>query len=604
MNELEKENKELLTTIEKLQRQVKALKSRKTYGLVWEEEKEPEQVVLDCQHKIPILKEVKIKDIDSRGILPTNFMIEGDNYHSLSVLNYTHKGKIDLIYIDPPYNTESKEFVYNDKYIDKEDTYRHSKWLNFMKARLSLARELLNATGAIFISINENEFCQLKLLCDAIFGPSNYMSTFTIKVRHEERILKGDKDFHEVVEYLLMYRKTQEYITTKRIRDNTSNQEYVYEIQELIKKPKHIELGSKKVFVFKPGQYKIIKGAPDEKKLKKINIRGSIKEGNSSGRFYMAHLEKKRKDIAYLYKVPNMGGDGLGYRYFLAPTSEKKSNGDYFQGVPQDRSDVKEIPYPNYFDFEEDFNNVGYEGEVDFRNGKKPINFIMKVFEMGGLINNKNAQIVDFFAGSGSTAEALLRLNAVDEGKRRFIICTNNEVEYKSDQELKKQGYKPGDKEYEAEGIAQKKCYPRLKNIINGYGDYKPLSFNLKYFKTVSLDIDHISHVSDEQKINLTHRAGEMIALREDTFEEVEKNEYWQVFKNRMKYTAIYFKEDKLKLNEFTKKLGNLKEPVVLYIFSWGKNEYKNEFTEYKNIKVEDIPEPIIDVYKEVNRLS
>jgi hypothetical protein len=118
------------------------------------------------------------------------------------------------------------------------------------------------------------------------------------------------------------------------------------------------------------------------------------------------------------------------------------------------------------------------------------------------------------------------------------------------------------------------------------------------------LDIDHISHVSDEQKIKLTYQAGEMIALREGTFEEVEKNEWWQIFKDGTKYTAIYFKEDKLKLNELVIKLSKIKEKIVLYIFSWGKNEYKNEFTEYKNINVEDIPEPIIEVYKEVNRLG
>jgi hypothetical protein len=130
------------------------------------------------------------------------------------------------------------------------------------------------------------------------------------------------------------------------------------------------------------------------------------------------------------------------------------------------------------------------------------------------------------------------------------------------------------------------------------------MKFNLIYFKTELLDVDHISHVSDEQKIELTYQAGEMIALREGTFIEVEKNEWWQIFRNGGKYTAIYFKEDKSKLNELVKKLSNLKEEVVLYIFSWGKNEYKNEFVENKNIRVEDIPEPIIDVYKEINRLG
>jgi len=603
MNEFEAKNKELLEEVEKLKRKIQKIKEAKKYGLVWEEEKEPEKVVSDCQYKLPILKEVKNKEIIFDKNNPVNVLIQGDNYHALSVLNYTHKDVIDLIYIDPPYNTGNKEFVYNDKYIEGEDAYRHSKWLNFMNARLLAAQQLLRNSGVIFISINEEELCQLKMLCDRIFKLENYLATFTIKVRHEDRILKGDKDFHEVVEYLLLYRKSPKHKTAKRIRDNTSIEEYVYEIKELAEKPTYIEMGGKKVQVFKLNEYRIIKKEPNVKLLKKINIRGSIKEGNSSGRFFMAHLEKRRKDLGFLYKVPNMGNDGRGFRYFLAPTSDKKANGDYFQGIPVDREDTKEVPYPNYFDFEEDFNNVGYEGGVNFRNGKKPVNFILKLFEMGGLLRNKNAVILDFFAGSGSTAEALLMLNNDDKGNRKFLMCTNNEVDYKTDAELRKKGFASGDKEYEAAGIAQKICYPRMKNVLKGYNDKKGIGFNLRYFKTAFVDVDHISHISDEQKVKLTYQAGEMIALRESTFEEIEKNNWWQIFADGDKHTAIYFKEDKSRLNNLVKKLSKIKHDVVLYIFSWGKNEYRNEFTDYENIHVEDIPEPIIDIYREVNRL-
>ncbi|MBI3412773.1 MAG: hypothetical protein HY051_01685 [Candidatus Aenigmarchaeota archaeon] len=125
---------------------------------------------------------------------------------------------------------------------------------------------------------------------------------------------------------------------------------------------------------------KIIKIEPSIKSLKKINIRGSIKEGNSSGRFYIK---------GHLVKVPDMGDDGLGHRYFLLPASEKKMNADYFQGVPMNRSQTKEVPYPNFFDFEEDFNNVGYEGGVEFRNGKKPVRFINKILEISGGVKKR-----------------------------------------------------------------------------------------------------------------------------------------------------------------------------------------------------------------------
>ncbi len=208
---------ELLKIIAK---QEKELKTKK-YGLVWDGEREPEQVVLDCENNLPILKRVKSKEIrtdDSED----NILIEGDNYHALTVLNYTHKEKIDVIYIDPPYNNGNKDFIYNDRYVEKEDGYRHSKWLNFMEKRLNLAKELLKKSGVIFISINEEEQAQIKLLCDKIFGDKNYLTAFTIKVRHEDRILKGDKDYHEVVEYLYLYQKTNKFKPIKRIQDNTT----------------------------------------------------------------------------------------------------------------------------------------------------------------------------------------------------------------------------------------------------------------------------------------------------------------------------------------------------------------------------------------------
>ena len=143
MDKIEKENKELLAEIEKLKRQNKTLKSRKKYGLVWEDEKEPEQIILDCQTKIPILKEVKNKKILTDKDKTQNILIEGDNYHSLSVLNYTHKKKIDVIYIDPPYNTGAKDWKYNNNYVDINDLYRHSKWLSMMSKRLWLSKNLL-----------------------------------------------------------------------------------------------------------------------------------------------------------------------------------------------------------------------------------------------------------------------------------------------------------------------------------------------------------------------------------------------------------------------------------------------------------------------------
>jgi adenine-specific DNA-methyltransferase len=174
--QLEIEN--LKAEIEKLK---KELKERIKYALVWEEK--PKEVVELCIEKLATLKEVKDKEIITDRDKPINLLIEGDNYHALSVLNYTHAGKVDVIYIDPPYNTGNKDFIFNDNYVDREDAYRHSKWLSFMEKRLKLAKNLLKDTGVIFISIDDNEVAQLKMLMDHpdLFGENNFIATFVWK---------------------------------------------------------------------------------------------------------------------------------------------------------------------------------------------------------------------------------------------------------------------------------------------------------------------------------------------------------------------------------------------------------------------------------------
>ena len=160
---------------EELIKEIESLKNHKRYGLVWEEKKE--DVVEQCKKQLPVLKEIKNKEIITDKNKPVNLLIEGDNYHSLSVLNYTHNKKIDVIYIDPPYNTGNKDFIFNDKYVDPEDSYRHSKWLSFMEKRLKLTKNLLKDKGVIFISIDDNEVAQLKMLMDGpnLLGEKNFI---------------------------------------------------------------------------------------------------------------------------------------------------------------------------------------------------------------------------------------------------------------------------------------------------------------------------------------------------------------------------------------------------------------------------------------------
>ena len=175
------------------------------YGLVWDKEKEPERIVEECDKAIPVLKKIDNKTINNAG--SDNVLICGDNFHSLSVLNYTHKESVDVIYIDPPYNTGHEDFMYNDKFVDLEDGYRHSKWINFIQKRLKLAKGILRDEGIIFISIDDNEFAQLKLLCDKIFGENNMVAIFNWKKTSTPPSLS--KNVRKKFEYVLCYKKNQ-----------------------------------------------------------------------------------------------------------------------------------------------------------------------------------------------------------------------------------------------------------------------------------------------------------------------------------------------------------------------------------------------------------
>ncbi|MBO4543122.1 MAG: site-specific DNA-methyltransferase, partial [Bacteroidales bacterium] len=183
--------------IEQLEREVADLKTKLTakqkttrYGLVWEDV--PEAFEKEAENKIPILEEVKDKAIKNDDGKPTHILIEGDNYHALQCLNYTHRGKVDVIYIDPPYNTGSDGFTYKDKRfldqfpngttIPKEHPLRHSTWLSFMSKRLELAKNLLSEKGVIFISIDDNEQANLKLLCDKVFGEDSFVTTIHVEM--------------------------------------------------------------------------------------------------------------------------------------------------------------------------------------------------------------------------------------------------------------------------------------------------------------------------------------------------------------------------------------------------------------------------------------
>lgn len=438
--------------------------TKKKYGLIWEEHEE--RVDKELETQIPIFEEIKDKEIMCNPNEKFNFLLEGDNLHSLYLLEKTYKEKIDIIYIDPPYNTGKEDFIYNDKIIDELDGYKHSKWLSFMERRIRIAKELLTKSGIILISIDENEEAQLKLLCDEIFGESNRLSTHHIKVRYDNKSLNEKNDWQPVMEYVYIYAKDKLSVKAKKPSENYNIDKFLYSFDELTN-GQTIILGNKKVTIFKQGEWKINKAQKGSLNLlKETWASGSVLKGNTSGKFFDLYLSVRKTidGLNCLYKVEGIGEDGLGYRYFTGPQKETSSRGKFYSGVPLERLDdlnngtsKKYRPISNYYDFSADFGNIRQEGNTPFNSGKKPVKMLKELINYH---KNKNATVLDFFAGSGSTAQAVLELNKEDNGNRQFVLCTNNE-----------------------NNICEEITYKRIKNVINGYGKYDALKTNLKYYR-------------------------------------------------------------------------------------------------------------------------
>jgi adenine-specific DNA-methyltransferase len=574
MTATENNEKALLKKISELESELKKVKKQKKYGLVWEDK--PEQIVEDCKRNVPILR---LKE-EKGGIDPViitdeskdeNILIEGDNYHALSVLNYTHKGKIDVIYIDPPYNTGNQDFVYDDKYVDVEDSFRHSKWVSFMYYRLNIAKELLKKTGLIFISIDDNEYSNLKMLCDHVFGESNFRSSITVKGNPRGRDYGGVARMHD---YVLIYSRT-DFSEILSITDE--NKEFPFqdetggfEIRELRNRNIAFNINNRPnlyyPFYINPKK-ELDNGFLEislDKKSGWVELFPKVSQGLKTVWRWGKPKSKENLNAEIVAKKMMDGGYQIVEKYRKKEKMVRSIWDDKDVNTEKGTLLLKEILEKKMF---------GYP---------KPLEMVERIIEMGSV--TKDISVLDFFAGSGTTGHAVLSLNKRDGGNRKFILCTNNE-----------------------NSICEDVTYERVKRVIKGYKNKENEKVlgtggNLRYYKTDLVDIEKLHYTPDHAKVRLTYQAGEMIGLRENTLNEVEKNDWWQIFEGHGKTSAIYFKEDKEKLQDLVELLEKKKQPSVLYIFSWGKNEYKSEYSS-ANIRVEDIPEPILEVYKEINRL-
>lgn len=531
--------------------------TKKKYGLIWEEHEE--RVDRELETQIPTFEEIKDKEIISNPDEKFNFLLEGDNLHSLYLLEKTHKEKIDVIYIDPPYNTGSKDFIYNDKIIDDEDGYKHSKWLSFMNKRLQMAQRLLNDTGVIFISIDDNEIAQLKLLCDTIFNEINRISIHHVQVRYAEKSLADGKSVKPVMEYVLVYAKDINKFKLNLPKEEYTDASFLYEIEEL-SSGVIVKDGNVTMQVFKPGEWQIKKkNESSQNLLKETWVSGTIYSKMSYGQVVKRYIEPRYSSdgLGCLYKVIGRGDDGLGYRYYVGPSKKGSTRCKMYSGMPLSRVDeiksnggsFREVPISNLINYAADFGNIRHEGNMTFNSGKKPVKMLKE------LINyhpNKNAVVLDFFAGSGSTAQAVLELNKEDNGNRQFILCTNNE-----------------------NNICEEITYKRIKNVITGYGKYNPLKSNLKYYRCTY--IPRINTETEDLHNNLLINIKNLIQLENGI--EIDGNKI-----------RVYLNEDEL--DRFSTNEEELEICEKVYISSdiLLTSEQENIF-ENNNIEVYIIPE-------------
>ena len=468
LNKVKEEHKDDDETLIALDEIENELNSKK-YGLVWE--KHEEEVDRMMQDNIPVFTEVKDRKIKTADENAYNFLLEGDNLHSLKLLEKTHAGKIDVIYIDPPYNTGSKDFTYNDVLVDENDGYRHSKWLSFMSERLQYAKKLLTDSGMIMISINDIELYSLKLLCDSIYGESNLLANM---IWQSTPGSNTGLDIKTVTEYVLCYAKNKMKCTTAsrpieddqkyKFRDDYVEKRGKYLLNKLDRRMTGQHYSESLNYAIKTPDGRLVFPGGEEEKQKHWNWRWSeskVTWGIKNNFIEFKQSKNGKWAIYFKQYIKVNNNDELIERSLPYQNLIKDLNGaNSARGTQEIMSifDKKAFDYP------------------------KPLNLIKYLLQIHA---NQNATVLDFFAGSGTTAHAVLELNKEDGGNRKFILCTNNE-----------------------NNICEEVTYERIKRVIHGYADVEGIPVNLKYFKT-----DFISKDADDVSEELLSHIKEMVEL-------------------------------------------------------------------------------------------
>ena len=531
-----------LAELEAIRRRLAELESSQGFGLVWRDI--PEAVETLLRDEIPVL--IPEPALNIEGKIPSDqshVLIEGDNLHALHVLQATHLGAIDVIYIDPPYN-RGKDLIYNDSMIDKEDPFRHSKWLSFMAKRLELAWRLLSKSGVIFISIDDNSQAQLKLLCDKLFGPDRFVANFVwVKKRKASNL---DKSVRSITEYVLCYAKSD----TPLIHPSDiveANKPYPFynsgNKRKTLNFPKGMRFSAIENQIFKPQVFTA------KKTHVRLMNRLEIKNGVAQAPFTLEGEWRYSQDT--LNEMIHSGEEiifkGVDFKpYFINKSTDRfkmmktlLSMDTYAIGTNEDgNQQIFDLIGNNVFEY------------------PKPLSLITNLLST---VPAKPSYpiILDFFAGSGTTLHAVAELNAADNGTRQCILVTNDE-----------------------NGICRNVTIPRVKAALTGkWADkqkHDALPGSLSFYKTGFVKR---SKSPDRMRTEIAKHTVDFIAIKEGSGTTVSRTADLTVLYGLNKTIAVVpgLDPDHVKLCANADKKVREGDHRTVYLFTWSNQGVEKE---------------------------
>lgn len=395
---------------------------------------------------------------------PCHVVINGENFHALQALRSTHRGKVDLIYIDPPYNTGNGSWIYNDRYVDQNDRAKSSKWLSFMERRLLIARDLLKPTGVIIVSIGDDEHHRLRMLLDQVLGDQN----FIVNIAWQGGVSALSKHHGGGLDYMLVYgrdaSKVGQFLDPKPLAP-----EMLRVAREAVQAGKSAEEAQQALRKFIRTEGKDL--PPGVRRFNRVDDEGEVfLEGDLANSLYRPNLRYVLTDpVTGREYQPPKNGWSVGREMMAELIADGRI---IFDGdrIPTRkrllRDQMHSLPSPSFYrDRRTGTNRLAAQlGDKRFP-FPKDHEVLMRWFRMAA---PKDAVILDYFGGSGTTTEAVMQLNAEDGGTRQSILVTNNEVGAAEAKKLRKSGLHPGDAQWEASGVFEYVCRPRISTVVTG----------------------------------------------------------------------------------------------------------------------------------------